>query len=90
MNLVSYFDTVPIKLNIATSTRMLKLHGDVELEVMNQGRFGYSTSFSQETSASGQQTPRIGDVGPKQQELSAGRTLVSNSTPHFFFLSPGA
>lgn len=72
-------------LKIATSTRMLELLGEGELEIKNQGRFGYSTGFTQETGARGQQTPRIGDERPKRRELSAGCTLNSDSTPHFLF-----
>lgn len=71
--------------------------GEGELEIKNQGRFGLRSrrgrrlgysSFTQETFARGQQTPRIGDVRPKQRELSAGCTLNSDSTP-LFFLSDG-
>lgn len=84
------------KLDIASSTRMLRARGEGELEIKNQGRFGlrdrkgtlgHSNSFSQETIARGQQTPRIGDVRPKRRELSAGCTLNSDSTPHFFLLN---
>lgn len=72
-------------LKLATSTRMLKMLGEGELEIKNQGRFGYSTGFTQETGATDQQTPRIGVERPKRRELSAGRTLNSDSTPHFLF-----
>lgn len=72
-------------LKLATSTRMLKSLGEDELEIKNQGRFGYSTGFTQETGATDQQTPRIGVERPKRRELSAGRTLNSDSTPHFLF-----
>jgi hypothetical protein len=64
--------------------------GEGELGIENQGRFGtkISNSFSQETEAIGQQTPRIGDERPKlrftQRVSSAGCARTSDSTPHFF------
>jgi hypothetical protein len=62
-------------------------HGEGELEIENQGRFGShsSKSFSQETVAIGQRVPRIGIERPKQRVLSAGCAENSDSTPRFFF-----
>ncbi len=60
--------------------------GEDELGITNQGRFGHSSSFSQETVAIGQQSPRIGAERPTlERELSAGRTRDSDSTPQLFF-----
>lgn len=60
------------------------MHGGDGLEIKNQGRFGYSFVFSQETGARFQQSPRIGVQWPKRGCLSAGGTLNSDSFPHFF------
>ena len=77
---------------IAEIPRMEFQFGEGELEVGNQGRSWTSNlnfSFSQETGAIGQQTPRIGDKGPKLlREFSAGCARHSGSTPRFFFLGP--
>lgn len=85
------FDTEFNKLIlIARSLWMDFGRGEGELGIINQGRFGtkISNSFSQETEAIGQQTPRIGDEGPKlrftQRVSSAGCARTSDSTPHFF------
>lgn len=68
--------------------------GEGELEIDNQGR-SRILSFLQETVAIGQQTPRIGGNRPKlrftdtqvsARVSSAGCTLNSDSTPHFFSL----
>jgi hypothetical protein len=60
-------------------------HGEGELEIGNQGRSQNSTkSFSQETGAIGQKTPRIGEIRPKRREYSAGCANNSDSTPHLF------
>ena len=82
------FETKFNKINVSVPmTRMLLVPGEGELEIINQGRFGHSQiSFSQETGAIGQRTPRIGAKRPKlRRELSAGCTCDSDSTPHLFF-----
>ncbi len=72
----------------AKVTWMLLLSGEGELEIKNQGRFVNISSFSQETEAEGQQTPRNGEDRPKlSRVLSAGCTNDSDSTPHLFFHS---
>ena len=80
-------------LSLVSSTWMLKVHGEGELGINNQGRFRF-LSFSQETDRaniacnvqdSGQHKPKIGNVRPEVGELSAGCTTSSNSTPHLFF-----
>jgi hypothetical protein len=64
----------------------LLMLGEGGLEIKNQGRFWSSLSFSQETEAIGQLTPRIGDKRPKlERELSAGMRADSSLTPHLFF-----
>ena len=77
-----------IKLS-AVSLWMELQQGEGELEIDNQGRLGSKNSkcFSQETIAIGQQTPRIGELRPKQRVLSAGCAMNSDSTPQFFFSS---
>ncbi len=51
-----------IKLS-APMTRMLLALGEGELEIVNQGRFGLNSSFSQEAEAKGQHDkPRIGFI----------------------------
>ena len=68
----------------ACVTRMLHMLGEGELGIKSQGRLDHSQSFSQETGAIGQQTPRIGDHRPKlKRELSAWMHADSDSTPHF-------
>ena len=89
------FDTEFNKLLvIARSLWMGSGRGEGELEIDNQGR-SRILSFLQETVAIGQQTPRIGGTRPKlrftdtqvsERVSSAGRTLSSDSTPHFFSL----
>lgn len=69
---------------VARATWMLCVHGEGGLEIKNQGRFIDFPRFSQETDATGQQSPRIGDNRPKLKELSAGRTLNSDPAPQFF------
>jgi hypothetical protein len=62
-------------------------HGEGELEIEDQGRFGSknSISFAQETEAISQHTPRIGGKRLMQRVLSAGRAVNSDSTPLFSF-----
>lgn len=61
------------------------MFGEGETEIKNQGRLDHSQSFSQETGAIGQRTPRIGDNRPRlERELSARMRVGSDSTPHFF------
>lgn len=57
--------------------------GEGELEIENQG-WSLVSSFSQETGAIGQQTPRIGDRRPKLTESSAGCTRFLAQLPIFF------
>jgi len=64
-------------------------HGEGELEIENQGRSRIS-SFTQETEAIGQQTPRIGANRPKLRVSSAGCARFSDSTPHFLSLGGSA
>jgi hypothetical protein len=71
-------------LYLAPATWMLLVRGEGGLEIMNQGRFDFSTSFSQETGSNGKQSSRIDGMRPKLKELSAGCTLNSNLTPLFF------
>lgn len=73
------------KLYLAPATWMLSVRGEGGLEIKNQGRFGYSKSFSQETGANGQQSSRNDGMRPKLNELSAGCTLNSDPTPLFSF-----
>ena len=81
------FETELNKIIIAPATRMLLMLGEGELEVINQGRFDHSQSFSQETEAIGQHSPRTGEQRPKlARELSAWMRANSDSTPHFFCL----
>jgi hypothetical protein len=69
---------------------MLLVLGEGELEIKSQGRFDSSQSFSQETGAIGQQTPRNGEQRPKlTRELSARMRMNSDSTPHFFSSAAG-
>ncbi|PIS11703.1 MAG: hypothetical protein COT73_02565 [Bdellovibrio sp. CG10_big_fil_rev_8_21_14_0_10_47_8] len=77
------------KINISAQSLWMDFErGEGELEVRNQGRSRIS-SFSQETGAIGQQTPRIGDNRPKlrftHRVSSAGCAGFSDSTPHFLF-----
>lgn len=83
-----FFDKLRKLVLIAEIPRMEFQFGEGELEVENQGRSGTTNylSFSQETGAIGQQTPRIGDNRPKLvREFSAGCARFSGSTPRFFF-----
>jgi|GEM_PF-6782993 len=74
-----------LEVDFASATRMLLVLGEDELEIKSQGRFDSNDSFSQETGAIGQQTPRTGEQRPMlARELSAGMRLNSGSTPHFF------
>lgn len=93
MRINFHFETEFNKLIIiARSLWMGYGRGAGELEIDNQGR-SRILSFLQETGAIGQQTPRIGDTRPKlrftgttvsERVSSAGCTLNSDSTPHFF------
>lgn len=74
------------KYNFTSVTGKLQMFGEDELGIRNQGRFMYSLSFSQETGAIGQQTPRNGVNRPKlDREFSVRMRVGSDSTPHFFF-----
>lgn len=96
MRINFHFETEFNKLIIiARSLWMGYGRGAGELEIDNQGR-SRILSFLQETVAIGQQTPRIGGTRPKlrftdtfvsERVSSAGCTLSSDSTPHFFFPS---
>lgn len=93
MRINFHFETEFNKLIIiARSLWMGYGRGAGELEIDNQGR-SRILSFLQETVAIGQQTPRIGGTRPKlrftdtfvsERVPSAGCTLSSDSTPHFF------
>lgn len=85
MKSVFGFDRFVNKLSIAPATWMLLVHGEGGLEIKNHGRFKDFPRFSQETEATGQQSPRIGENRPKLKELSAERTLNSDPTPQFLF-----
>jgi hypothetical protein len=69
---------------IALAPWMGLVHGGDGLEIKNQGRFGFSFVFSQETGARFQHAPRIGVHRPKRGCLSAGGTLNSDPFPQFF------
>lgn len=89
MKIVFSFDE---KLNrivlLVASTRMLMSLGEGGSEIKNQGRSDNSkTRFSQETGAIGQRLRRIRGLRPKQRVLSAGCTVDSDSSPHFFYYS---
>jgi hypothetical protein len=76
------------KMNITAVALWMEFQqGEGELEIENQGRFRsiHSKSFTQETDAIGQLTPRIGEKRPKQRVLSAGCAMNSDSTPQFLF-----
>jgi hypothetical protein len=82
-----------LALDLVSDTWMCLRRGEGEKEIWNQG-WSRVLSFSQETRAIGQRTPRIGSHEPKlkvhrmmnNSESSAGCTRFSDSTPLFFSL----